>query len=378
MRDTGRKWLAIVAAMLLTAAPAVVVFAQNPDELSQQLSELRDRVSDLRERVNAIPVETNERRTQVSDLQATLDEVAETLDGVADDVAALQARESVVVCPYTWDRTLSRGSQGPDVKRLQLFLNDRGFVVSQSGPGSSGQETDFYGPATQQAVRQFQQTYAPTILQPRGIERGTGIFDAPTRAKANELCAGTQQAREPTAPEQRPAGEEGELSYRVRGGGGTLGEGEERDVFRFELTAADASIRLRRVHVLFQAQGDAQEDEPWEYLRRAELSLGREVVGAVDVSEEQVWDEVGERENPVYRFSFTGLSNIIAEDETRQLSVRAQAASFIDSGDVPQAFSVSVGGGEGDDDGVLGTDAAGIRKEVGDWNETRTTTFVKE
>jgi hypothetical protein len=91
-----------------------------------------------------------------------------------------------------------------------------------------------------------------------------------------------------------------------------------------------------------------------------------------------VWDEVGERENPVYRFSFTGLSNIIAEDETRQLSVRAQAASFIDSGDVPQAFSVSVGGGEGDDDGVLGTDAAGIRKEVGDWNETRTTTFVKE
>jgi hypothetical protein len=378
MRDGGRRLLAIVAAVLLTAVPATLVYAQSAGELSRQLSELRERVSDLRERIADIPVQTSERRETIADLQATLDEVASTLDGVADDIAVLEARESVVVCPYTWDRTLSRGSQGPDVKRLQLFLNERGFRVARSGPGSPGSETDYYGPATQRAVTTFQETYAQDILTARGLARGTGIFDAPTRAKANALCTDTADAQDPAKPEQRPAGNEGELGFALRGGGGTLSETEERDVLRFDLSADDAPIRLRNVQVLFQAQGDVRDDEPWTYIRRAELLFDREVVASVDASNESAWREAGDDANPVYRLRFSGLSSIIPEGESEGLRVRVQAASFIDSSDVPQDFAVSIGERVGDDDGVLATDAAGIRKEAGAWGDTRMITFEKD
>jgi hypothetical protein len=43
-----------------------------------------------------------------------------------------------------------------EVRDLQRFLNDNGFTIAQSGPGSPGNETNIYGPLTQQAVIKFQ------------------------------------------------------------------------------------------------------------------------------------------------------------------------------------------------------------------------------
>lgn len=51
---------------------------------------------------------------------------------------------------------LKRGSKGPEVKLLQEFLNDSGFKVSTSGPGSPGKETDNFGPGTESAVKRWQ------------------------------------------------------------------------------------------------------------------------------------------------------------------------------------------------------------------------------
>jgi hypothetical protein len=53
-------------------------------------------------------------------------------------------------------RSLSLGSSGPDVRKLQAFLNAHGFTVAVSGPGSSGNETSYFGLATQAALIQFQ------------------------------------------------------------------------------------------------------------------------------------------------------------------------------------------------------------------------------
>ena len=54
------------------------------------------------------------------------------------------------------NKTLDYGIKDPQVKELQIWLNANGFTVAQSGPGSPGNETDYFGPATQKAVQKFQ------------------------------------------------------------------------------------------------------------------------------------------------------------------------------------------------------------------------------
>ena len=45
---------------------------------------------------------------------------------------------------------------GADIRSLQEFFNTHGFLVAQSGPGSPGNETSFFGLATFQALKAFQ------------------------------------------------------------------------------------------------------------------------------------------------------------------------------------------------------------------------------
>lgn len=51
---------------------------------------------------------------------------------------------------------LRQGTRGKEVRVLQEYLNNNGFRVASTGPGSPGNETDFFGPATNSAVRRFQ------------------------------------------------------------------------------------------------------------------------------------------------------------------------------------------------------------------------------
>ena len=83
--------------------------------------------------------------------------------------------------------TLKVGSRGSDVKRLQQFLNEFGFTIASSGPGSKGNETLLYSENTERAVKKFQEKYANRILKPYGYTRGTGNVGPSTRAAVNEL-----------------------------------------------------------------------------------------------------------------------------------------------------------------------------------------------
>ena len=92
-------------------------------------------------------------------------------------------------CPFTWTRSLTVGSTGADVKKLQEFLNGTTATrIADSGAGSPGNETSTFGPMTAKAVAKFQDIYASEILTPVGLSKGTGYFGASTRAKANALC----------------------------------------------------------------------------------------------------------------------------------------------------------------------------------------------
>jgi hypothetical protein len=58
------------------------------------------------------------------------------------------------------------GSNGSEVRLLQEFLNNNGFVITKTGPGSPGRETEIFGELTDRAVKRWQ---AQNLLTPDGI-----------------------------------------------------------------------------------------------------------------------------------------------------------------------------------------------------------------
>ncbi|MBT3948862.1 hypothetical protein HOF40_02125 [Candidatus Parcubacteria bacterium] len=63
------------------------------------------------------------------------------------------------IIPISFSRDLRFGMTGADVKALQQYLNNNGFAVAPEGyPGAIGNETEFFGHATQNALIKFQES----------------------------------------------------------------------------------------------------------------------------------------------------------------------------------------------------------------------------
>ena len=88
---------------------------------------------------------------------------------------------SVKIAPHTFTVSLKFGVSHADVKALQQFLNAKGYTVAATGPGSQGNETEYFGPATHAAVIKFQK--ANNI----GDVTSYGLVGPKTRAKLLEL-----------------------------------------------------------------------------------------------------------------------------------------------------------------------------------------------
>lgn len=82
------------------------------------------------------------------------------------------ANTGVATGGYT--RDLEIGMKGDDVRKLQKYLNANGYLVSNSGDGSPGYETTFFGSLTQKALITFQRA--------KGITPSAGYFGPKTRA----------------------------------------------------------------------------------------------------------------------------------------------------------------------------------------------------
>ncbi|PIR70448.1 MAG: hypothetical protein COU46_01395 [Candidatus Niyogibacteria bacterium CG10_big_fil_rev_8_21_14_0_10_42_19] len=94
-------------------------------------------------------------------------------------------------------KVLKVGATGVDVRRLQQLLNsDPDTQIAESGVGSSGNETEYFGSLTREALKKFQKKY--NIIS-TGDENttGYGLLGPKTRAKLAEVFAKTM----PTAPE---------------------------------------------------------------------------------------------------------------------------------------------------------------------------------
>ncbi|OGM99094.1 MAG: hypothetical protein A3I24_01670 [Candidatus Harrisonbacteria bacterium RIFCSPLOWO2_02_FULL_41_13b] len=90
-----------------------------------------------------------------------------------------------------FSRNLAIGIKGEDVRWLQRFLNSNPETrVAETGVGSFGQETDYFGVLTRKAVIQFQNKHKNDVLIPVGLLGGTGFVGPRTIAKLNKLFFG--------------------------------------------------------------------------------------------------------------------------------------------------------------------------------------------
>ncbi len=95
---------------------------------------------------------------------------------------------------FLFTRNLSQGTRGEDVRYLQIVFNkDTATKVSSSGAGSPGNETDYFGPATLNAAKRFQQKYKSDVLSPVGLSHPTGFIGASSRKKLNAILRGEHE-----------------------------------------------------------------------------------------------------------------------------------------------------------------------------------------
>ncbi len=79
---------------------------------------------------------------------------------------------------------MAKGTTNSDVKRLQQLLNsDPDTIIAESGVGSAGNETEYFGSLTEKAVQKFQEKYG---LASSG-DPGYGYVGPKTRAKLQEV-----------------------------------------------------------------------------------------------------------------------------------------------------------------------------------------------
>jgi len=103
-----------------------------------------------------------------------------TKDSQAQNIGGLR---NVITPGFSFKKDLRLGDTDPDIKELQKVLNaDIDTVVATAGPGSTGQESTYFGSLTKAAVIKFQNKYkgaALTVID--------GAVDKATRTKLNLL-----------------------------------------------------------------------------------------------------------------------------------------------------------------------------------------------
>ena len=125
--------------------------------------------------------------TNPSALLATLESELVTLE----QQLIAQQFKGAAACSFTFNQNLSKGMTSNGVLHLQKVLNVSAITqIAQTGAGSPGNESTYFGSTTKDAVVIFQNIFANDILTSAGLTSGNGYVGAATRAKLNSLCAG--------------------------------------------------------------------------------------------------------------------------------------------------------------------------------------------
>lgn len=72
---------------------------------------------------------------------------------------------------FTFTKNLKTGTNNDDVRQLQIYLNQKGFVIALTGPGSPGKETTMFGAGTKAALKRLQ-TFLKVTKDPKIVIDG--------------------------------------------------------------------------------------------------------------------------------------------------------------------------------------------------------------
>lgn len=109
------------------------------------------------------------------------------IDHLQPGIPQQKGIESVLL-PHQWSDPLQRGIPANlEVLKLQTALHRQGLYPSGGKTLRDCPFSGTFGPCTEEAVREFQETHREEILEPVGLSRGTGVVGPSTRQVLNRL-----------------------------------------------------------------------------------------------------------------------------------------------------------------------------------------------
>ncbi len=290
---------------------------------------------------------------------------------------------------FTFTRNLRLGDRGVDVRYLQIVLNSNPDTrLAQTGVGSPGRETEYFGSVTQNAVRRFQSKYSSEVLAPIGLTSATGVVGTQTRAKLNsllvagvtpgvpapqpsdkdfseiiamlaEITASINSIRQRVEAIEKPhlVGGEGTLSAEVRATirNVEVAASQTKDVAEFRIKAEDSDIILQRIDVYFGKNSSLDSsDTVTATTVRTLLDNMSLYVDGKKVAERELNRNTVLRDTEYIRFS--GLDIKVPKDGHKDVVIRVTGAESSSTATIFVGFKNKA---------IRGIDAAGLTVESG-------------
>lgn len=318
---------------------------------------------------------------------------------------------------------LETGDRGPAVRDLQEFLNaDPDTRIASAGSGSSGEETNYYGLQTAQAVIRFQEKYLGSI------EREAGVWGLQERMQAREVCedmptdttyddtvdnqsdttqdqpepntqssgqadnqdqavdtendfSNYQQLEENLSDDDRFAdrittrdrlfgGEAFLADFDLRGRG-RVREAETNTIADIRFKSERGDVMVERVDISFVAVGSDGDDEPWEVIESISIESDREQIASVSADSKDGWSDDGSdysgslAGDEQFTIRLSNLDTIIKQDDRADLSINITLQDSVDDAGEDVRWGVFV-----DNEDLLAVDSEGVRHRIGDDEDT--------
>ncbi len=162
-------------------SPAVVIINTLPSSNQQQSN-------------TNIPTVTFDKPISQMTREELLSKIAEITQAINQIKSLMPSNQSNTNLPssipssFSFISNLKKGITDIAVKYLQMILNqNKDTQLAETGIGSLGNETTYFGSLTEKAVIKFQEKYKDSVLSPWNFTNGTGFVGKTTREKLNEL-----------------------------------------------------------------------------------------------------------------------------------------------------------------------------------------------